>query len=137
MKAIVFDSQSLLRLYLGEPGSGRVVELLREALEGTVEARINIVNLAEIYYILRRKSKQAADEKEENLKSYGVKVIAVDPDSSLWKRAASLKADHSISLADAFAAATALEFRSKLVTGADQEFEGIHGLELVQIEGPR
>ena len=133
MESIVFDSQSLLKLYLGESGSGRVVELLREVLDGRIEGHINIVNLAEVYYILRRKSKQAAEEKEESLKSYGVKVIPVDLDSSLWKRAASLKADHSMSLADAFAGATALEFKSRLVTGAEEEFEGINGLEMERI----
>jgi predicted nucleic acid-binding protein len=133
MRPIVFDSQSLLKLYLGESGSERVVVLLREVLEGKVEGRINIVNLAEVYYILRRKSKQTADEKEENLKSYGVKVIPVDSDSSLWKRAASLKADHSMSLADAFAAATALELKSRLVTGADEEFEDVKGLDVEPI----
>jgi len=133
MQAIVFDSQSLLKLYLGESGSARVVELLRDVLEGKFEGRISIVNLAEIYYILRRKSKQAAEEKEENLKSYGVKVIPVNVDSPLWKRAASLKADHSMSLADAFAAATALELKSRLVTGADEEFDSIHGLQVERI----
>jgi uncharacterized protein len=133
MQPIVFDSQSLLKLYLGESGSERVVVLLREVLEGKVEGRINIVNLAEVYYILRRKSKQAAEEKEESLKTYGVKVIPVNPDSSLWKRAASLKADHSMSLADAFAAATALELNSRLVTGADEEFGGVHGLDVERI----
>jgi predicted nucleic acid-binding protein len=133
MQPIVFDSQSLLKLYLGESGSERVVVLLREVLEGKVEGRINIVNLAEVYYILRRKSKKAAEEKEENLKSYGVKVIPVDSDSSLWKRSASLKADYSMSLADAFAAATALELKSRLVTGADEEFQGIHGLDVERI----
>jgi len=133
VQSIVFDSQSLLKLYLGESGSERVVELLREVLEGKVEGRINIVNLAEVYYILRMKSKEAAEEKEENLKNYGVKIISVDSDSPLWKRAASLKADHSMSLADAFAAATALEFKSRLVTGADEEFEGIHGLQVDRV----
>jgi predicted nucleic acid-binding protein len=133
MQPIVFDSQSLLKLYLGEAGSERVVVLLREVLEGKVEGRINIVNLAEVYYILRRKSKETAEEKEESLKNYGVKVIPVESDSSLWKRAASLKADHSMSLADAFAAATALELKSRLVTGADEEFGGVPGLDVERI----
>ena len=133
MQKIVFDSQALLKLYLGEPGSGKIVELLRDVLEGRAEGRINVVNLAEVYYILRRKSKQVADEKEENLKSYGVKVVPVDPDSPLWKRAASLKGDHAMSLADAFAAATALELKSKLVTGTDEEFGDITGLDIERI----
>jgi predicted nucleic acid-binding protein len=133
MPAIVFDSQSLLKLYLGEPGSEKVVELLRNVLEGNVKANISIVNLAEIYYILHRRSKEAAEEKEKNLRSYGVKVVSVDPDSPLWKKAASLKAQHSMSLADAFAAATALELKSKLVTGADEDFDGIPALTLERV----
>jgi len=133
MQPIVFDSQSLLKLYLGESGSERVVVLLREVMEGKLEGHINIVNLAEVYYILRRKSEQTAEEKEENLKSYGVKIIPVDSNSPLWKRAASLKGDYSMSLADAFAAATAIEHKSRLVTGADEEFEGIHGLSVERI----
>ena len=133
MQTIVFDSQSLLKLYLGESGSGRVVELLRAVLEGKVEGRINIVNLAELYYILRRKSKQVAEEKEENLKSYGVKVMSVNRNSTLWKTAASLKADHIMSLADAFAAATALELKARLITGNDEEFDDIRGLEVERI----
>jgi hypothetical protein len=48
MQPMVFDSRSLLKLYLGESGSDRVVVLLREVLEGKVEGRINIVNLAEV-----------------------------------------------------------------------------------------
>ena len=133
MESVVFDSQSLLRLYLGESGSEKVVEILRDVMAGKGEASINVVNLAEVYYILRRKSRRVAEEKEENLKSYGVKVIPVGSDSPLWKRAASLKADHSMSLADAFAAATALELKSRLLTGADKEFEGVRGLEVERI----
>src|SRR4029077_802243 len=119
--------------YLGEPGSEKVVDLLRSVLEGEVKACINIVNLAEIYYILHRRSKEAAEEKEQNLRSYGVRVVPVDPDSPLWKKAASLKAQHSISLADAFAAATALELKSRLVTGADEDFDDIHALTLTRV----
>ena len=130
MQAIVFDSQSLLKLYLGQPGSDKVVELLRRVLEGEVKASINIVNLAEIYYILHRRSRETAEEKEENLKSYGVKVVPVDTESPLWKKAASLKAQHAMSLADAFAAATALELNSKLVTGDDKDFDGVQGLKI-------
>ena len=130
MARIVFDSQSLLKLYLGEEGSDKVVRLLREVQEGKSKGWINVVNLTEIYYILHRKSKGIAEEKEENLRRYGVLVVPVDPDSGLWKRAASLKAEHSMSLADAFAAATALEHRAKLVTGADSDFDGVSGLEV-------
>ena len=109
MQGVVFDSQSLLKLYLGETGADEVVRLLREVEQGRLDGWINVVNLAEIYYILHRKSREVAEEKKESLRSYGVKVVPVNAVSPLWKRAASLKAEHSMSLADAFAAATALE----------------------------
>lgn len=133
MSGIVFESQSLLKLYLGEPGAEKVVDLLRQVQEGRAEGRINVVNLAEIYYILRRRSKEVVEEKERNLQSYGVEVVSVDADSGLWKKAASLKAEHKMSLADAFAAATALEFRSRLVTGADAEFDNIRALQVERV----
>ncbi len=133
MQSVVFDSQSLLKLYLGEPGSEKVVTLLRQVLDGKVEGHLNVVNLAEVYYILRRKSEKVADEKEENLRSYGVRITPVDPQAPLWKRAASLKAKHAMSLADAFAASTALEFKSRLATGADHEFDEIPGLDIERV----
>lgn len=133
MPGFVFDSQSLLKLYLGEPGADEVVRLLREVQQGRADGWINVVNLAEVYYILCRKSRDVAEEKEQNLRSYGVKVIPVDGDSTLWKRAASLKAEHSMSLADAFAAATALELPAKLVTGADVDFNDVRTLQLERV----
>ncbi len=50
-----------------------------------------------------------------------------------WKRAASLKAEYSMSLADAFAAATALELPAKLVTGADVDFNDVRTLQLERV----
>ena len=52
MQGVVFDSQSLLKLYLGETGADEVVRLLREVEQGRLDGWINVVNLAEIYYIL-------------------------------------------------------------------------------------
>ena len=133
MQGVVFDSQSLLKLYLGETGADEVVRLLREVEQGRLDGWINVVNLAEIYYILHRKSREVAEEKEESLRSYGVKIVPVDSVSPLWKRAASLKTEHSMSLADAFAAATALELRAKLVTGADIDFDGVRALQVERV----
>ena len=46
-------------------------------LERDLKGYINVVNLAELYYILARKSRKEADEKERNLRSYGVRVVSV------------------------------------------------------------
>ncbi len=119
----VIDTEAILAFYLDESGAYRMEGLLRRSLDGSLECFLNIVNLSEFYYLIARKSKKDADEKEKNLRSYGVKIVPVD-DDSLWKEAALIKVSHSLSLADAFAAATAKVLKADLVTGFDKEFRG-------------
>jgi predicted nucleic acid-binding protein len=126
----VFDTQALLVLYLGEEGSDKVVRYLEGVSEGRVNGYLNLVNLTELYYILRRVDKGKAEEKERNLRSFGVRVVPVAYNSSLWKQAAVLKADYSVSLGDSFAAATAILYKGTLLTGSDIEFEGVRNLRL-------
>lgn len=126
---IVFDTQALLILYMNEKGAEHVAGLLKQVLDGKIKGYMSVVNLAELYYILSRKSRKVADEKERNIRSFGIKIVPVK-DDILWKEAATLKATHSLSMADAFAAATAKTLRSKLVTGADPEFDSTN----IQIE---
>ena len=135
MRNIVFDTQALLALYLGEVGSDKVESYLKDVLERRVKGYLNIINLAEFYYILQRKSEETAEEKQRNLRSFGVKVVPVTDHSPLWKQAATIKADHALSLADALAAATALRQKATLVTGSDIEFEGVKNLKLERLGG--
>lgn len=131
--SIVLDTQAMLILYMGERGSERVANLLSQVLNGKTRGYMNVVNLAELYYILARKSRKVADEKEANLRGFGVRIVPTE-DDGLWKEAALLKASHSLSLADAFAAATARIKKAKLVTGADPDFEGIEGIQVERID---
>lgn len=130
--SIVLDTQALLILYMDEQGSEHVAGLLKQVLDRKIKGYMNVVNLAELYYILGRKSKKVADEKERNVRSFGVKIVPVK-DNVLWKEAAVLKANHPLSLANAFAAATAKTLRSKLVTGADPEFDGIYNIKIERV----
>jgi predicted nucleic acid-binding protein len=82
------------------------------------------VNLSEFYYILARESEDIAEEKERNLRGFGVKVVPVD-DDSLWREAVRIKASHSLSLANAFAVATAMVLKADLVVGLDRELRGV------------
>lgn len=132
MSSIVLDTQALLILYMDEDGAEHVAGLLKQVLDRKIKGYMNVVNLTELYYILSRKSKKVADEKERNVRSFGVKIVPVK-DNALWKEAAMLKANHSLSLADAFAAATAKTLRSKLVTGADPEFDGIDNVQVERV----
>ena len=134
MNLIVFDTQALLAFYLGELGADKVEEYLDLVGEKKLKAYINIVNLAELYYILARESKDVAEEKERNLKSFGVNVVSVIDRYGLWRKAAEIKAANTVSLADAFAAATAISMNGTLVTAADTEFDTTRNLKIEHIQ---
>ena len=127
----VIDTEAVLAFYLDELGADRMEDLLRKSLDGSLECFLNVVNLSEFYYIIARKSNKVADEKEKNLRNYAVKIVPVN-DNSLWKEAARIKASHSLSLGDAFAAATAKMLKADLVVGFDKEFRGL-GLNIEKI----
>jgi predicted nucleic acid-binding protein len=120
----VFDTEALLSFYLGEPGGKTVQERLEEVVRGDRRGYLNVVNLTEFYYILYRKSRGLAEEKERNLRGYGVEIVPVE-DKDLWRHAAETKASHSLSLADAFAVATAKVKEAELLVGRDAEFDGV------------
>jgi predicted nucleic acid-binding protein len=134
--SIVLDTQAALIFYMGEKGAGRVADLLTQIYDGKTKGYMSVVNLAEFYHILARKSRKVADEKEANLRGFGIKAVpALDDD--LWKEAALLKTNHALSLADAFAAATAKTLKAKLVIGSDPEFDRIDGVQIEKIDSRR
>ncbi len=76
---------------------------------------MNIVNLGEVFYVSAKLRDLAyAGWIIENLRS---RITVVSAGDELVLAAARLKARHTISYADAFAAATAIERGSPLVTG--------------------
>jgi len=120
----VFDTEVILKFYLGENGAPKVLELLKRVQDKKVKGYISIINLTEFYYILYRKSPDIAKQKVENLLSFGLVPHEIK-DNDLWREAGKLKALHNIPLADAFAAATANHLKATLVAGKDADFEGI------------
>ena len=118
-----FDAEAILAFYLNEEGADVVQDILEQIGNGSADGNINIINLAEIYYILSRKDPKLAEEKEKKLRLMGLKVVPIE-DDGLWREAALLKSKHSMSLADAFAVATAQAYKAKLVVGSDREFNG-------------
>ena len=133
MRRIIFDTQGLLVFYLGEAGSDRVESYIDQISGGETKGYLNIVNLAEFHYILRRVGKTTAEEKERNLRSFGVKIVPVIDNSPLWREAAAIKADNALSLADAFAASTALLRKGILLTGSDHEFDRVKDLKVERV----
>lgn len=133
--SVVFDTEALLAFYLGEPGGREVENRLSKVAGGEVKGYLNIITLTELYYILHRKSPSLAEEKEQNLRGYGLKIVPVD-DDSLWKEAAKMKSKGALSLADALAAATAKMMKASLLTGRDEEFQGLDiSIERIKLTG--
>ena len=122
--SVVFDTEVILAFYLGESGGKEVERRLVKIMRGEMRGYLNIVNLTELYYILYRRSPDLAEEKEQNLRGYGIEIVPVD-DNVLWKEAAKTKGGHALSLADAFAVATAKVKKANLLAGRDAEFDGM------------
>ena len=83
---------------------------------------LNIVNLTEFYYILYRRKPAIAEEKVRNLRAYGMEIVPL-MDNAIWREAGKIKGEHAISLADAFAVATAIAKKDRLVVGRDDDFK--------------
>ncbi len=118
-----FDSEAILAFYLDEQGANVVQDIFEQVQAGKAEGNLSIITLTEICYILSRVNLELADQTEKKLRLMGLKVVPVE-DNGIWRKAALEKSVHSMSLADAFAVATAEAFKSKLVIGGDKEFDG-------------
>ena len=116
-----FDSEVIIAFYLDEEGAEVVEDLLKQVQRGVAEGYVSVINLTEIYYILSRVNPELAEETERKLRLLGLEIVPVE-DDGLWREAAKIKAKHALSIADAFAVATAKIFKTKLVAGSDREF---------------
>ena len=128
MNKIVFDSFALIALFRKELGFEIVRDLLVKIANDESEGFISAINVGEIYYMIARKS----NEKYAEAALTAIKKMPVqiqEPDLKMCVDAASMKARHPISYADAFAATLAISRKAVLITG-DREFESlskVHG----------
>lgn len=126
MNRYVLDSFALLRFLQKEPGNEPIKAILDDAGMGKVAAMLNVINMGEVIYTVQRKFGQQA--KLEVVKSISLLDILILPvPNDLVFRAAELKAQFSMSYADTFAAASAIEHNATLVTG-DPEFRQVEHL---------
>ena len=130
---LTFDSEAILAFFLGEAGAELVRDSLEKVQKKEINGYINILSLTEIYYILSRVSLKLAEEKQRNLRLYGLRIVPIN-DNGLWREAAKIKCDHALSIADAFAVATAQNLKTKLIVGSDEEFNNLD-VELLRIRG--
>ena len=126
MNSVLFDSFAMLRFFYREPGAERVRDLLKEAAKNETPLLISAINVGELIYIVQRRSgEQAKLQMLVKLKSLGLTILPC-PDELVFS-AAELKARFSMSYADTFAVASAMEQNATLVTG-DPEFRQLEQL---------
>lgn len=105
------DSWAVLRLLEGtEPAAARVEQLLHDD-----RPVMSWINLGEVYYIVRRD--QGDGEAQEVVRDLRPRLDLDLPSEQRILSAASIKADHPMAYADAFAAATAAAHDATLLTG--------------------
>jgi ribonuclease VapC len=131
-RAYVFDSHALLKLFQKEKGYEKVARLLEEIQKSGGTKYINTLNIGEIIYITKR---EFGDQKKlevlANIERLQFTVLPV-PNTMIFQ-AAEYKAQYSISYADCFVLASALEHKAAIVTG-DPEFKKVgHLVEIIWV----
>ena len=120
----VLDSFAILAYLGNEEGADKVEEIIDKAEKGEIKLFMNYVNLGEVYYIVAREFGMAkANEAVAIVKRLPIEFVEVN--ESLALTAGRIKAMHSLSYADAFVVATAMDKKGIIVTG-DREFEGVY-----------
>ncbi len=120
MQNTVLDSYGVLALLFDEPGAEQVQDVLVEAADAGASVLMSAVNWAEVLYRIRR-SQGANGVTIAQQFERAMPLDIVDADQAIAETAAQFKANHKLSLADAFAAALAKMNGARLVTG-DPEF---------------
>ena len=122
----IFDSHALLKFFQKEKGYEKVVHLLEEIKKAGATKYINAVNLGEIIYSTKR---EFGDQKKlevlANIERLNFTILTVS--NNLIFQAAEYKAQYSISYADCFVLASAIEHKAIIVTG-DPEFKKVEHL---------
>jgi predicted nucleic acid-binding protein len=121
--AYVLDSFAMLAYFGGETGANAVEQMLQRARDQAITLFLSLINLGEVYYITQRE--RGKDKAVETLVLLDQLPIQQEPvDRALVLSAASIKANHAISYADAFAAGLAQRLKVPVVTG-DPEFQKV------------
>lgn len=125
METFLLDTSALFTLRYDEPGAAEVQSVLSESRAGRVVCLISFISSMEyLYSVWRQEGKEVALKAYLQLKS--LPFERVDTSESLILLAGEIKATHSLSLADSWVAATALEKKATLVH-KDPEFEPLKG----------
>ncbi len=122
----IFDSHALLKFLQKEEGYQRVIEIFEHIKSNRIKKYLHAVNLGEIIYNTKR---EFGDQRKLEVLA-GIErldFIILSASNELIYQAAEYKAEYSISYADCFLLASALEHKSIIVTG-DPDFKKVESL---------
>jgi len=121
----VLDACALIAYFNEEDGSDKIASLFEEAEEGRVTVMIHGINLFEVHYdLLRSDGDNVATAALATLNDSSIKIIDTVSEA-IRAEAAHFKNTYRISVADAFALATAKLNNAILVTSDHHEFDPI------------
>lgn len=121
--AFVLDSFALLAYFQDEPAASRIERLFDNAAKEKCRLFLSIINLGEILYITERRGGIAkAQDVLALIQQLPIQILPANEETVF--AAAHIKANHSISYADSFVVAAAVETNAAVVT-ADPEFHSI------------
>ncbi len=126
----VLDSFALLAYLNGESGEERVEEVLSLGEKHECRILLCLINLGEVLYITERHRGLVQAQKVLALID-SLPLDILEPDRELVLEAAHIKAQYTLSYADAFVAATALREHGNVITG-DPEFQEVESI--IQVE---
>lgn len=119
----VLDSYALLAFLQAEQGGEKVRDIMNAAWAGHALTLLSAINLGEIYYIIaRKKDEQTAQGIVQDVLNLPLELLEAGTERVL--AAAKIKACYPLSYADAFVAATAVEFSATIITG-DPDFKAL------------
>jgi len=123
MRGIVLDAWAVLALLRGERPAGEVVRrYVRRTADGRFDVLLNVVNLGEVLYrLIHIEGRAKATDRFARFRRGPVTIVPAR--ESLVLEAAALKAQHSLSYADAFAVATARQAEMPIATGDPEILE--------------
>jgi predicted nucleic acid-binding protein len=128
--AFVLDSFALLAYLQDEPAASHIERLLGNAAKGKHILLLSIINLGEILYITERRGGVVkAQDALALIRQLPIEIQSVNEQTVF--AAAHIKANHSISYADSFTVATAIESNAAVIT-SDPEFHSVETLVRVE-----
>jgi len=122
IKTFLLDSWAVLAYLKKEsPADARILDLLRQARQGTAKLLLSVINLGEVFYSIGRvRGVDFAEYVLDEIRSLPIEILPAD-ESTVFA-AARWKMKYPLSYADAFAATSAEQHKAILLTGDPELF---------------